>query len=850
MRDMLGGRHELDLWKLRGLVVALACLFIGLTTMFLNSPVATAIESDDVVLASDYPWVAYIFYPATKNLCTGALINPEWVLTAAHCIIDNAPDVEVTLGRSRVNESGGEIHKVTSVEKRGSESGATCYVFEPLCRNEDIALLRLTDYRSQIKPILIDPNNGMSESRVTVFGFGRSTSNPTNRGMLWKVDVNIEQCADGRDDIFCYNTNLSSDRRLFCETDSGGPVLARDSRSGNEYIVGVVNRPISRNSDGPCYNSAIFAQVAPVHNDWISGVINSSSASGMADLANMPPPVSSVAQSAPAIGPTVLSHPLTSPEIFSPTLPSPGACSTEATPEGYLIRVSAACDGSGRTTGPASLRVPVNDLVIRDGSIELEVKAVPGSNTPGVNVYSRSNDRNGYDVWVNFKDKQIWLSYLQNGGSHTLARWKDTENAIDWSDWVKVGIQFEGANISVTANGKNVIQATDGTYESGGFDVRVSRYPGTSGESAILLRGLLVANLPSGDVARASTYGGPNPVVSAQANPPPASSVAPSPCLTWDAYPGAGNPNLQGMIAAGAKADQAADTGGDPTAQARESRAAYLAIDPSGVVHANAAFVQSHTVAQIRQAKGYFLADDWQGAVNDGKVQQAIDALDAELGSPGCSGIVAARITGPGASDSVPTVASQPPAQPPIQATQSQPGPVNQPSTTTIASDPTDGDGNSVTQTRREGRTGNGSGSPSTTTNVDPRCEPLKLDRERCDSLLSVDTSDPGVISPSQPRPPTVPSASPSVPTNLRSRIVSNSTDGSLVEWSWDYSGPAVTEFRVGWIRPNEQPSATVGASARSYRVSNPLTGAGIGELRVFVVCAVNQAGSKCAWSQ
>lgn len=69
------------------------------------------------------------------------------------------------------------------------------------------------------------------------------------------------------------------------------------------------------------------------------------------------------------------------------------------------------------------------------------------------------------------------------------------------------------------------------------------------------------------------------------------------------------------------------------------------------------------------------MAEDWETARADGRIQQGIDALDREIGSPGCSGVAAASITGPGASDPVPAVASQP--SPP----QSQPQPQAAPST-------------------------------------------------------------------------------------------------------------------------------------------------------------------------
>ena len=64
----------------------------------------------------DLPWQVSLFRSSSGHFCGGSLIDPQWVLTAAHCVVDdvNPPQFQILSGTADL-QAGGTISDVDKV---------------------------------------------------------------------------------------------------------------------------------------------------------------------------------------------------------------------------------------------------------------------------------------------------------------------------------------------------------------------------------------------------------------------------------------------------------------------------------------------------------------------------------------------------------------------------------------------------------------------------------------------------------------------------------------------------------------------------------------------------------------
>lgn len=183
---------------------------------------------------SKYPYQLSLEYLG-KHFCGAALISPDWVITAAHCVDRLFINfISVRAGATREGEGG----KVVRIKEKLTHSR-----FDRSAIDYDIALLKLNEPISEVyaKPIKL-PREGLilKEGVIgEVTGWGATSETGSVSKQLRVTEVPVLSQSSCRK---IYGTNAITTRMFCagyseggkdaCQGDSGGPFVVNDTLYG------------------------------------------------------------------------------------------------------------------------------------------------------------------------------------------------------------------------------------------------------------------------------------------------------------------------------------------------------------------------------------------------------------------------------------------------------------------------------------------------------------------------------------------------------------------------------------------------------------------------------------------
>lgn len=217
-------------------------LILLMTALFTFLSFTPGVSIERGTLAEGNPYSAPIEIKTAAGVvkgCTGTVLTPRIVATAAHCLID---ENGISHKEVRVGSVGGKAIADNSWKIMDSFFTISGYKSASTVQFNDIAIIVLREPLEGAKYFEIPSEDivlAMKRDRValTLYGYGTTSDQEPNGSLL---PSSLPATYSGEWSATMINSGYAqSSPGDTCSGDSGGPVIAK--YSGRDYVIGIIN---------------------------------------------------------------------------------------------------------------------------------------------------------------------------------------------------------------------------------------------------------------------------------------------------------------------------------------------------------------------------------------------------------------------------------------------------------------------------------------------------------------------------------------------------------------------------------------------------------------------------------